>query len=206
MNLRQKFQELNRNKDQFYIHYKDSDCQIKLANRVKELMKEKQAGQPVVVVCIGTDRSTGDSLGPLVGQSLSRFTSKFYTVYGTLKKPVHAVNLDDTLEYIEKVHPDAYIIAVDACLGRYNSIGNLSVSSGPVKPGAGVHKQLKEVGDIHLTGVVNISGYMETFVLQNTRLSLVMDMAEILADSLHQALVREQMQVKTNTVVPLHEE
>src|SRR5689334_11270299 len=56
----------------------------------------------LVIVCIGTDRSTGDALGPLVGSKLSsRLNSEHTSVYGTLESPVHAVNLKDTIQEIE---------------------------------------------------------------------------------------------------------
>jgi len=37
-------------------------------------------------------------------------------------------------------------------------------------------------------GVVNVGGFMEYFVLQNTRLSLVMRMADVIAEGLRLAL------------------
>ncbi len=40
---------------------------------------------------------------------------------------------------------------------------------------------------MHMTGIVNVSGYMEFFVLQNTRLNLVMKMAKQLASAIIQA-------------------
>ncbi|MEW6230356.1 MAG: DUF1256 domain-containing protein, partial [Bacillota bacterium] len=36
----------------------------------------------------------------------------------------------------------------------------------------------------HVTGIVNVGGYMEYLVLQNTRLCLVMRMAEVIATAL----------------------
>ena len=47
-----------------------------------------------------------------------------------------------------------------------------------------MQKELPEVGDIHINGIVNVSGFMEYFVLQNTRLHLVMSMANTLSESL----------------------
>ncbi len=61
------------------------------------------------------------------------------------------------------------------------SVGSASLGIGPVKRGAGVNKELPPVGDIHITGVVNVSGFMEFFVLQNTRLHLVMCIADLIA-------------------------
>jgi putative sporulation protein YyaC len=136
----------------------------------------------VAFVCIGTDRSTGDSLGPLVGTYLQEMG---YKVYGTLEEPVHAVNLKEKLASIPK---DKKIIAVDSSLGQLLSVGKFYVKRGSIRPGAGVNKDLGEVGDYSLTGVVNVGGFMEYFVLQNTRLSLVVDMAKSIADAISNVL------------------
>ena len=53
---------------------------------------------PVTVVCVGSDRSTGDALGPLVGTHLSRIAHPRLLVHGTLENPVHAANLAERLE------------------------------------------------------------------------------------------------------------
>ncbi|MCL6574238.1 MAG: DUF1256 domain-containing protein, partial [Bacillus sp. (in: Bacteria)] len=47
-------------------------------------------------------------------------------------------------------------------------------------------KDLPAVGDIHITGIVNVSGFMEFFVLQNTRLNLVMNMAKTIANGIYE--------------------
>ena len=33
----------------------------------------------IIILCIGTDRSTGDSLGPLIGSNLIRFNTRQFT-------------------------------------------------------------------------------------------------------------------------------
>ncbi len=142
----------------------------------------------VVVLCIGTDRSTGDALGPLTGSKLTTRTGRSFAVYGTLDLPVHAANLSDHLERIVQQHHDPFIIAIDACLGKTDHVGCISVKSGPLRPGTGVNKNLPPVGQVHVIGVVNVGGFMEYLVLQNTRLALVMKMAEIIADSLYDGL------------------
>lgn len=138
----------------------------------------------IIAVCIGTDRSTGDALGPLVGSKLKKFSLPGLHVYGTLEHPVHAMNLAETIEQINTTHKNAFIIAVDACLGQLSSVGHIQLGHGPLKPGAGVNKDLPAIGDIHLTGIVNVGGFMEYFVLQNTRLNLVMELADSIASSI----------------------
>lgn len=152
------------------------------------LLKQTMTSSKLIVVCIGTDRSTGDSLGPLVGSLLTRHFIPHLQVYGTLDEPIHALNLEEKIHEIEQSHPHDLILAVDACLGKLKNVGSIECGLGPVKPGAGVNKRLPEVGQIHVTGVVNVAGFMEYLVLQNTRLSLVMKMAEIIAASIEQAI------------------
>ncbi len=170
-------------KDTTPIYAKDIDCIQQISNKLLNNIPTKLSGA-IVIVCIGTDRSTGDSLGPLVGTFLSEKINNRFYVYGTLEEPIHAVNLHERIDYIKQNHPNAFIIAVDACLGKVKNIGTVQVCNGPLKPGAGVNKQLPEVGDVHITGIVNVSGFMEFFVLQNTRLSLVMKMAKIISESI----------------------
>lgn len=159
-----------------------------LVNRLSSLLKDIPPNRPIVIVCIGTDRSTGDSLGPLIGTSLSKYRSPHFSIYGTLEEPVHAMNLDDTLMEINRKHHQPFIVGIDACLGQVASVGCIQVGEGPVRPGAGVNKDLPPVGDIHITGIVNVGGFMEYFVLQNTRLHLVMKMSEIISAGLFSAI------------------
>lgn len=144
-------------------------------------------GISMFCICIGTDRSTGDALGPLVGQHLAATALPNLRVIGTIEHPVHASNLQETLKEIEPYLRDSFTIAVDACLGKPENIGSIAVGRGPLRPGAGVNKSLPSVGDVYVTGTVNVGGIMEYLVLQNTRLSLVMKMAQTIASGLQRA-------------------
>lgn len=105
-------------------------------------------------------------------------------IYGTLDDPVHAANLMEAVEAIRGTHPGVQLLAIDACLGRSDSVGFINLCRGPLKPGTGVNKVLPAVGDWHITGVVNVGGFMEYMVLQNTRLNLVMRMAETISSGI----------------------
>ena len=127
----------------------------------------------VIYLCIGTDRSTGDSLAPLVGTYLKGLG--YTNVYGSLDEPVHAQNLQETINSLPQ---NKSIIAIDAGLGSISSVGTTQVIKGSIKPGAGVNKIFPSYGDYSIMGIVNVGGFMEYFVLQSTRLSLVMKMAK----------------------------
>lgn len=178
------------------VLHEDADAVKKITESLLNTIPPKKT---IVIACIGTDRSTGDSLGPLVGSFLLHKMKAPFYVYGTLDEPIHAVNLQEKLDEINAQHENAFIIAVDACLGRLKNVGSVQINQGPLKPGAGVNKKLPEIGDIHINGIVNVSGFMEFFVLQNTRLSLVMKMAQTIAESLYtssQILERQKCQSK----------
>ncbi|MBM6616925.1 spore protease YyaC [Bacillus suaedaesalsae] len=177
------------------ILFDDDEATRKIASQLMSLFPT-QLDKQIAVVCIGTDRSTGDALGPLIGTKLEESGISFIHVFGTLENPIHAVNLEEQLTYIKDKLNNPFILAIDACLGRLKNVGCVTVATGPVKPGAGVKKELPPVGDIHITGIVNVSGFMEYFVLQNTRLNLVMKMATTISDGILEAdrlLKRKQL-------------
>ena len=124
----------------------------------------------IVFLCIGSDRVTGDCLGPYIGHLLTPHETGHIFVYGTLSSPVHALNLEKISSLIKKFHPHALVIAIDASLGQKKHLGYVTIGNGALYPGAGVQKNLPPVGDIHITGIVNIAGMLEHLTLQTTRL------------------------------------
>lgn len=163
-----------------YYDSTEKTTAYELGNTLSELIKEQVLlNRTIIFLCIGSDRATGDCLGPIIGYKLSKYKSYHnYYVYGTLEEPVHAKNLRDTISTIYETHEDAFIIAIDASLGRSDHIGFITIGEGPLKPGAGVDKNLPEVGDIFITGIVNFSGMLDNMLLQTTRLNVVMSMAD----------------------------
>ncbi|CAG9613589.1 hypothetical protein BACCIP111899_02808 [Bacillus rhizoplanae] len=170
-------------KDSEQVMYHDANCNQTVSSfLLSHLPIEK--GSPLIVLCIGTDRSTGDALGPLVGSKLQDYNIQHFHLYGTLESPVHALNLEETITEIHKTFMDPFIIAIDACLGKSQNIGSITIGKGPSKPGAAMNKKLPAIGDMHIHGIVNLNGFMEFFVLQNTRLNLVMNMATSIAEGI----------------------
>lgn len=145
--------------------------------------------KPVLFVCIGTDRVSGDSLGPLVGTELEKMG---YDVLGTLENPVHGKNLHEIPQFIKKKYRHHFIVAIDACLGPKEDIGEVRIYKGPLRPGAGVNKLLPPIGHMHIVGIVNYSGSQEYLLLDQTDRSFVQRMAVEIQDiccSYHPQLV-----------------
>lgn len=167
----------------------------KLSLHFKDLFIEQKIGRfiydwipidapEIIIICIGSDRSTGDSLGPIVGSLLTKRKQSRFIIYGTLENPIHALNLIDQLDKIKLRHENSFIIAVDACLGRSQSVGNINASIGALKPGLAMRKDLPKVGHLNLTGIVNVISSFGFLTLHNTRLHLVIQQAEIISRAL----------------------
>lgn len=171
-------------RDELRVRHDEPQAALRLAAFLRQRLAPLPGGGSLVILCIGTDRSTGDALGPLVGQRLHELRPQRAIVLGTLDDPVHATNLEDVLGNLERLYRGLPVIAVDACLGPSENVGSIVVGRGPLRPGAGVNKRLPTVGDLFVTGTVNVGGALEYLVLQNTRLSLVMRMAHIIAEAL----------------------
>lgn len=145
-----------------------------------------------IIVCIGTDRCIGDCLGPLVGTLLK---NKYFplNVYGTIDSPIHALNIDEKLDEIKKSHPNSTIIAIDACLGDTDSIGEIHARDYSIHPGKGVGKVLPHVGDASIIGIVDSSDNCEIFTSRNIRLSLIFNMAQVIVDSLFHSIYLKEL-------------
>ena len=154
------------------------------------IQKKYKKNQEIILLCIGSDRATGDCLGPIIGYKLSSLSYPKLTVYGTLSEPVHAKNLSETINKIKTHHKNAFIIAIDASLGMANHIGFITLGEGSLYPGIGVNKELPCVGDIFITGIVNISGMLNNLLLQTTRLDIVMKLADFICYGIRYSLLR----------------
>ncbi|MGI5823775.1 MAG: spore protease YyaC [Dethiobacteria bacterium] len=150
----------------------------------------KSCSSQLLILGIGSDRSTGDSLGPLVGNYLENLFYKYQnvTVLGTLSQPVHALNLEETRELLDQDFSTAAVLAIDACLGQKNKVGYLEIGRGSILPGAAVQKKLPPVGDLYVTGVVNTGGFLDALILQSTRLGLVFPLAQFIGRGIFKAV------------------
>ncbi len=187
----------------YYINAKKYTAVPELGYRLQELISQHPATDlPPVVLCIGTDRVTGDSLGPLVGTFLHAYGSdRYLSIYGTLDFPVHALNLEDACRQIKKKHPRNLIIAVDASLGTKKHLGYISLGQGSLKPGAGVQKKLSSIGDIYITGIINTAIPEAQMALQNTRLSSVTSLACCIAQGILYACGPARMTAASRNII-----
>ena len=141
-----------------------------------------------IIVCIGSDLILGDSLGPLIGTMLVKRKIQTY-VYGTLNSPITAKEITYAKNNLNLLHPNAFVISIDAAVGNSEDVGLVKVSNRGLKPGLGVSKNLGIIGDCSVIGVVAEKSLQNYNLFNLTRLNLIYKMAETIADGIEKYLI-----------------
>ena len=133
------------------IYYYDGKKDREIENFALQLYQmiggEMESGRwrGLLFLCIGTDRSTGDSLGPLIGYKLKERRMRNAKVLGTLEKPVHAMNLEEYLKLVKQKYRT--ISSWRWTLPwEMRSMWGTSPWKRPVKAGAGGQQGIKRGG------------------------------------------------------------
>lgn len=153
--------------------------------------KRKNGFMELVILCVGTDKITGDCLGPLVGTKLKELLSCYnifnINIYGTLENNISYSNAKINLNIIEKMHPNAYIIVVDAALSKRENIGKIFIEKNETVLGKGLNKNKIRVGKLSIKAVVGENRKIPKYnfyTLKNTSLNTVINLANIVAEGI----------------------
>ena len=141
------------------------------------------ANRSPIIVCVGSDLVLGDSLGPLVGTLLKQKGGGTY-IYGTLNCPITAKEIEYAKTYLKQLHPESFIIAIDAAVGASDDIGLIKLQNKGLRPGLGVNKSLGEIGDVSVIGIVATKTFQNYSLFNTTRLNLVYKMATKIAEGI----------------------
>ncbi|MDY6366918.1 MAG: spore protease YyaC [Clostridia bacterium] len=151
-----------------------------IADAIERLNKNKKA---LTVACVGSDLVLGDSLGPIIGTFIEERCKSNY-VYGTLKNPITAKDVDYLSLYLKKIHYNSIILSIDAAVGEKSDVGTIKVINHGLKPGLGVNKNLLAIGDISIMGVVAEKSIKNNNLFNATRLGFVYKMAKVISTGL----------------------
>ena len=155
------------------VDVKDENCIQKLKASLKGLLQNKK----LVVLCIGSDKVVGDSLGPAIGTMLIEGLQTDVIVYGSLAVNVNAKNLLLVRQMIKTLHPDRTLLCIDAALGQTCEIGTIQIYDHGLYPGSATNKNLPCVGDLSIVGVVNHKmRAFELSMLYTAKYNLINDM------------------------------
>ena len=163
------------------------DFSITLRKKVQDLELSK-----LIFLCIGTDRITGDSFGPLVGYKLKNlfYGEKNIEVIGDLENIVSASNIINILNEISNKYETPFIIAIDAAMSNKIDVGRIIVSSSKMNVGGSFNKKIY-VGDISIKGIVSkdLCNRKSNFILlQNVPLNTIMNMADSVVQGIYDVI------------------
>lgn len=146
---------------------------------IETLLPNKIKKEDILFFCIGSTRVLGDTLAPIIGTRLSKMG---FNVMGTLEEPINARNLHKALEGVDT---DKFIIAIDAGFAPYSdpieNVGSVIIRNKPIQPGSGVERNLPDIGDISIIGLVEKGLYNSgdnLEILKHTDLAIVMSIAD----------------------------
>lgn len=141
-----------------------------------------------LILCIGTDKISGDSLGPAVGSLLRDRYRLPYPVFGVEGCCVNGINLPEYRQLLTAHYKDTPVIAVDAAVGDEHEVGTVKYRKGGVKAGGALGRESDYIGDIGILGVVGIKSHDALSTLMATPYSDVIALAERIAASLYEVL------------------
>ena len=118
-------------KEELYNNFVQ-DFSVILRQKISDLEISK-----LIFLCIGTDRVTGDSFGPLVGYKLKYLfrEEENIKVIGDLDNIVCAHNIVNIINDINNTYKEHFLIAIDAALSNKNKIGKIVVSDSAMNVG-----------------------------------------------------------------------
>lgn len=163
------------------VDINDENCVEKLRCKLQPLLKDRK----IVILCIGSDKVVGDSLGPAVGTMLIDGLNCDVIVYGTLQSNVNAKNLLLVKEMIKTLHPDRALLCIDAALGVASEVGTIQIYAHGLYPGSATNKNLPCVGDLSIVGVVNQKMCaFELSMLYTAKFNLINNMAQAISNTI----------------------
>lgn len=150
--------------------------------------------ESIIFLFVGSDSNIGDSLAPICG-SLFDCEGSGVFAYGSLIFPITAKEVPFAVEFIKKAHPDSLIVAIDAAIGKNSDVGLVKVQKSGIKPGLGVDKDLPEVGDLSVIGILGEKKGGKALFTVN-KISVVYKMAEKIAEGLRIFVENNQKRLK----------
>ncbi|MGN0818901.1 MAG: spore protease YyaC [Christensenellaceae bacterium] len=161
-----------------YKIYK-SDCAA--TKKLCFALKEMNFEYAPVILCIGSDTTISDSLGPIVGSKLQEKALPCF-IYGTLSKPITAKEIESVRRFVASAHPYSPVLVIDAAVTESSEKGYIKFLSDGIKPGLGINKDLPKLGDCSIIAIVCEKKTFLKNISTATRLGEVYRLADTISE------------------------
>lgn len=161
--------------------------EVIVQNLQKQLKQYKyQKFSHIIILCIGTNKIIGDSIGPMVGQVLYKeLKYDKIIVLGNMIETINFKNAKQLIESIFKEYTKPFIITIDSALGKEDMVNQIVINKGIVKIGKSLGRSICYYSNINIKGVVGVDKkdkYENIKTLQNVDLELITKLSTTIAN------------------------
>ena len=145
----------------------------------------------IIILCIGTGKIVGDSIGPLIGKNIKFLENKYIKIYGDLDNTINFRNAKEIITEIYEQFEKPYIITIDAALGSKDNIGQIILNKGYIKIGKALEKNICFYSNINIKCVVGLntnSKVSNMLELKNVEEKKVYDIVSIVSLGIKEVL------------------
>ncbi len=168
-------------------------------NRYYKFIRELEVGAKdlnhiysnVIILCIGTKKVLGDSVGPLVGENIKYLENEYIKIYGVLEHTINFNNAKNIIGDIYKNFDNPYIITIDSALGSKENMGQVILNKGYIKIGKALEKSICFYSNLNIKCVVgkNTNSMVNNLVeLKNVDIEEINNIVQIVSKGIENFL------------------
>ena len=153
---------------------------------------KNQKFSDVVILCIGTNKLIGDSIGPVVGQKLKEENiQEKICIYVDMKQTINFKNAKQVIEKIFKIYEKPFIITIDSALGKQTMINKIVVNKGIIRIGKSLGRSICYPSHITIKGVVgeNKNTFEDNIaILKTVQPKLIWELSNTMVEGIKQEI------------------
>lgn len=149
-------------------------------NLMLNLVKYMGYNNDFIILCLGSKKCNGDSLGCLVGSLLKYKYNIKLCCYGDYINNVNSKNIQFIYNLIKNTHKNKKVLVIDSAFAEDYELGNIKVHSYGLFPRSVIDYKFDCMGDFSITGIVGCKN-LDLHSLFTINNNFIYNMAEIIS-------------------------
>ena len=177
------------------------DKYYKFVEKLEQKIKESyidEAYSNLIFLCIGTNKVVGDSIGPIVGNSLKCMENDFVQIYGTIENTLNFRNAKEIIERLQVDSMNPFFVTIDAALSSRKRVGEIILNKGYIKIGKALEKSICFYSNINIKCIVgrNMERVAENILeLKRANQNEIYKMSKIVSSGIENVLKKVEIYV-----------